>query len=250
MFEILRRILTSIWKIWFAFCFATVFLILFPLFWIVFKIRFQRGIYILKIILSKTVCGLVGIFPKVINHNVIHHFSKPVVFVCNHSSYLDILLFPVIFNQTSIFMAKAELLKIPLFNMFFKYSDIPVDRKRPTSGKAAFDQAADKLRNGMHMIIFPEGTISSSGKLLPFKNGPFKLAIDMQVPLLPLAFKNNWKYLQNGGFFKSLGQPGFPELHIGPPIQTQGLSNQHLEEVKQKVLNFMQLHSVSQCLKK
>lgn len=248
--EVLRRILTSIWKIWFGCSFVLVFIALFPLFWIAFKTQNQRFVYFLKIILSKTVCALAGLFPVVKNFNSSIKFSTPVVFVCNHSSYLDILLFPCIFHQTSIFMAKAELLKIPLFNMFFKYSDIPVDRKRPSSGKAAFDEAARKLNMGMHMIIFPEGTISSGGTLLPFKNGPFKLAIDTQVPLVPLAFKNNWSYLQNGGFFKSLGRPGCPKLYIGTPISTQGLNTQHLDELKQKVRTFMQTYSVSQCLQK
>jgi len=96
------------------------------------------------------------------------------------------------------------------------------------------------------MIIFPEGTITSSGKLIPFKNGPFKLALDTQVPIVPLAFKNNWKYLQNGGFFKSLGQPGFPTLTIGKPILTDASNTDSLEEIKQKVYTFMQAHTLSQ----
>ncbi len=244
--EGLRRIGATLWKLWLAGCFVVLFLAFFPFFWICFITHYHRGAYVIKIIFSSLVAACSGLFPRVRNYNASRRFSTPVVFVCNHASYLDILLFPVIFHQTSIFIAKSELLKIPLFNMFFKYLDIPVDRKRPSSGKAALEEAAKRLRSGEHMIIFPEGTITSSGKLIPFKNGPFKLALDTQVPIVPLAFKNNWKYLQNGGFFKSLGQPGFPTLTIGKPILTDASNTDSLEEIKQKVYTFMQAHTLSQ----
>ena len=138
--EGLRRIGATLWKLWLVVCFVVLFLAFFPFFWICFITHYHRGAYVIKIIFSSLVAACSGLFPRVRNYNASRRFSTPVVFVCNHASYLDILLFPVIIHQTSIFIAKSELLKIPLFNMFFKYLDIPVDRKRPSSGKAALEE--------------------------------------------------------------------------------------------------------------
>jgi 1-acyl-sn-glycerol-3-phosphate acyltransferase len=135
-------------------------------------------------------------------------------------------------------MAKAELLKIPLFKYFFVYLDIPVNRKSVTDAHKAFIEAGKKLDEGLSVVIYPEGTISSEGKLKPFKNGAFKLAIDKQVPILPVVHLNNWHFLQNGGFLKSYGSPGIPKIVVGDIIETKGLTDSNVNELKEKVFNF------------
>jgi 1-acyl-sn-glycerol-3-phosphate acyltransferase len=137
-------------------------------------------------------------------------------------------------------MAKAELLKIPLFKYFFVYLDIPVNRKSVKDAHKAFIDAGKKLDEGLSVVIYPEGTISSEGKLRPFKNGAFKLAIEKQVPIVPVVNLNNWWFLQNGGFFKSNGRPGFPKIVVGDPIFTEGMSIEKADELKEKVFIFTQ----------
>jgi 1-acyl-sn-glycerol-3-phosphate acyltransferase len=97
------------------------------------------------------------------------------------------------------------------------------------------------LDQGLTQVIYPEGTISSQGQLKLFKNGAFRLAIEKQVPIVPVANLNNWWYLQNGGFFKSNGRPGFPEVIVGNPISTKGLDEKNVPELREKVYTFIQL---------
>ena len=132
-------------------------------------------------------------------------------------------------------MAKFELNKAPLFSIFFKDMQISVNRESRTNGHKAFIRAGEELDKGHSIFIFPEGTISSNGKLIPFKNGPFKLAVEKQVSILPITFINNWKLLQNGGFFKSYGRPGISTIVIHKPIQTTGLKEENIVDLRSQV---------------
>jgi len=137
-------------------------------------------------------------------------------------------------------MGKSELLKVPLFKNFFVYLDIPVNRRSIRDSHRAFSLAGEKLDAGYSQVIYPEGTISNFGILRQFKNGAFRLAIEKQVPIVPVANLNNWRYLQNGGFFKSFGKPGFPRIIVGNPIATAGLTEENLPEIREKVYTFIQ----------
>jgi len=109
-----------------------------------------------------------------------------------------------------------------------------------TDAHKAFLDAGKKLDEGLSVVIYPEGTISSAGKLRPFKNGAFKLAIDKKVPIIPVVNLNNWHFLQNGGFFKSNGRPGIPRIVVGDAIETKGMNDQNINELKDKVHTFIQ----------
>lgn len=163
---------------------------------------------------------------------------RPCIIVANHTSYLDIVLSPFYIDHTAAYMGKHELLKAPLFRYFFVYFDIPVKRKSVTDSHKAFLKAGELLDKGYSVVIYPEGTISNSGKLRPFKNGAFKLAIDKQVPIVPVVNLNNWKFLQNGGLLKSNGRPGIPKIVVGEPIKTEGLSAEFIAGLKEKVFTF------------
>lgn len=158
----------------------------------------------------------------------------------NHTSYLDICMSVFYMKHTALFMGKAELLKAPLFGNFFRYMDIPVDRKSKMGSHRAFTQAGEKIDKGFGMVIYPEGTIANEGILKNFKNGAFKLAIEKQVPIIPVANLNNWKLLQNGGFFKSLGRPGFSRIVVGEPISTKGMTEENLVDLRTRVYTFIQ----------
>jgi 1-acyl-sn-glycerol-3-phosphate acyltransferase len=160
---------------------------------------------------------------------------KSCIYVANHTSYIDIVLSYLFLPAYYVFMAKMELKKVPLFKVFFEKMQISVDRSSRVSSHKAFLRAKEELDLGNSVFIFPEGTISSNGVLKAFKNGPFKLAIDNQVPIVPITFKNNWKILQNGGFFKSYGRPGISEIIIHQPIPTSGMTEENLVDLKQNV---------------
>jgi 1-acyl-sn-glycerol-3-phosphate acyltransferase len=104
----------------------------------------------------------------------------------------------------------------------------------------AYLQAGEKIDKGQSIFIFPEATISSKGILIPFKNGAFKLAIDKQVPIVPLVFPNNWKLLQNGGFLTANGRPGIAKAIMLKAVETKGMTNADLLPLREKVKNIIQ----------
>ena len=74
---------------------------------------------------------------------------------------------------------------------------------------------------------------------MPFKNGAFKMAIEKQVPIVPMVCLNNWKLLQNGGFFKSFGRPGRANIIVGRPIETTGLTEENLVNLREEARTFI-----------
>jgi 1-acyl-sn-glycerol-3-phosphate acyltransferase len=113
--------------------------------------------------------------------------------------------------------------------------NILVDRKSNSGSHRAFIRAGQEIDKGHNVFIFPEGGISSSGKLLNFKNGAFRLAIDKQIPIVPITYLNNWKILQNGGFLKANGNPGISRVIVHAPISTIGMTDKDLVPLRTNV---------------
>ncbi len=237
--KILRLLFSPLWKIWFALWFAVPFLVLFPVFYFALKTGRFDLVFKLKRVWARIIATGSFLFPVVKYTRKKYKLPKPCVVVSNHTSYLDIVFSPFYIDHTAVFMGKYELLKIPLFKYFFVYLDIPVNRKKVTDAHRALRTAGEKLDQGLSQVIYPEGTISESGKLKPFKNGAFKLAIEKQVPVVPVVNLNNWHFLQNGGFFKSNGRPGIPQIVVGEPIITAGMTEKNVPELREKVFTFI-----------
>ncbi len=163
--------------------------------------------------------------------------SRAYIFCPNHFSYLDIVLIyvaiPIYFHT----MGKAELQKIPLFKRFFKRMNIPVNRASNVDSHRAFQRAGSDLEKGISVTLFPEGGIHSTyPQMARFKNGPFRLAIEKQVPIVPVTFLDNWLILPDN-FRKSPGQPGLSRIIIHEPIETKGMTDESLVGLKQKVFD-------------
>ena len=111
----------------------------------------------------------------------------PFIAVANHESMLDVFLISRVPWEMK-WMAKASLFRLPWIGLMFRLSgDIPIDRGDRTSGVKVLRRAREYLERGMPVMLFPEGTRSRDGRLLPFKAGAFKLAIEAGVPILPIA---------------------------------------------------------------
>jgi 1-acyl-sn-glycerol-3-phosphate acyltransferase len=220
-------------------CFSVPFLLLYPFFFVALRTKQIRAAYAFKKVWAFLICFFAGIIP-VIKYKKKFKWPKKCVVAANHTSYLDIIVSVFYMKHTALYMGKTELLKAPLFSDFFKYMDIPVDRRSKTGSHRAFKQVGEKIDEGYGVVIYPEGTIANEGILKPFKNGAFKLAIEKQVPIIPVANLNNWKLLQNGGFFKSLGRPGFSRIVVGEPIPTKGMTEENLVDLREKVRGFIQ----------
>jgi len=161
--------------------------------------------------------------------------GQPYIFCPNHTSYLDIMLIymsiPFYFHT----MGKAELRKVPLFKKFFDRMNIPVNRKSVLDSHRAFMRAGSDIDKGISVTLFPEGTIHHNGPVVGrFKNGPFRLAIDKQIPIVPITFMNNWILLPDD-FPKRIGRPGIAGIIIHEPIETKGMTDADLEQLKDRV---------------
>lgn len=143
-----------------------------------------------------------------------------------------VLLCPASFS----FMGKDELLNNPVTGMFFKTIDIPLRRDSKISGFRAFQRALQLLQWGKRVVIFPEGHIGEEfpPRLYGFKNGPFKLAIEAQVPIIPVVIHNAWKiYWDEAKQFGS--KPGVVHIEVLAPVATAGLDPAAADQLRDDV---------------
>lgn len=175
---------------------------------------------------------LAGIFDNV-KRNFKPEKGKSYVICPNHQSYLDILMTYIVFPQYFHFLGKIELRRIPLFNIFFMRMNIGVDRASKTASHKAYRRACVDIDKGISIAIFPEGTIPDcTPQLGKFKNGAFKLAIEKQVPIVPITYKTNWKLLSDVGHKVYGGQPGLSNVVLHKPISTVGMTEDDLDKLK------------------
>lgn len=145
--------------------------------------------------------------------------DQPVIFMSNHQGNFDILaLFqaiPIRFN----WLAKEELFKIPLFGRSMQSAGyIPINRGDGRDSLKSLGRAAELVRGGTSIAIFPEGTRSNDGRLLPFKRGGFILASKAAVPIIPVSISGSMKINPPDNLLCIL--PGVIRIKFSPPIQT------------------------------
>lgn len=226
----------TLWKLLFLLNFLLGLLILYPFF----KVLLSRkqwfpAAFRLKRFWASWIMVVPGLIMRVKRQVPVSELPEPCIYCANHASYIDIVASYRTIPKYFVYMGKQELQKAPLFRIFFKEMNITVDRSSNVGSHKAFLRAGKELKEGNSLFLYPEGTISSNGKLRPFKNGAFRLAIDQQVPIVPIVFLNNWKRLQNGGFFKSFGRPGFCDAVVLPPISTKGMTETDLIILRTRV---------------
>jgi 1-acyl-sn-glycerol-3-phosphate acyltransferase len=154
-----------------------------------------------------------------------HLLPRPAVYVSNHSSNLDppavFLALRALFPRVRI-LYKAELRRLPLLVRVFDAAGfVPVERANPAQSRPAVDGAAQALADGHSFVIFPEGTRSRTGELLPFKKGGFVMALKAQVPMVPVTVSGGRAAMRKGSV---LIRPATIHVRISPPIPTAGMS--------------------------
>ncbi|TXI80730.1 MAG: 1-acyl-sn-glycerol-3-phosphate acyltransferase [Flavobacteriales bacterium] len=162
--------------------------------------------------------------------------AAPYIICCNHSSYLDIIQMYNVIPGYFLFMGKYELLKWPLFNIFFKGMNIAVNRGSRVEAAKAFRKAAKALDRGTSLALFPEGTIPASApRMKAFKDGAFRLAIEKQVPIVPITFVDHWRLFGEPSEVLSRARPGIAHAVVHPAIATQGLTMDDLVTLRTTV---------------
>lgn len=154
------------------------------------------------------------------------------VVVANHQSVLDIILLCNIPREMK-WVAKKELFGIPWLGWAFSMvGDLAIDRGDAASALAVMARARRYLDGGMSVMIFPEGTRSVDGKLLPFKAGAFKLAVDAGVPILPIVVSGTAHGMPKGSPWV---RPARLRARILAPVPTKGLGDRDLRRLRDGV---------------
>jgi len=149
--------------------------------------------------------------------------GRPCIFMANHVSNLDPpILFPLLPFRTAFFL-KRSLMKIPILGLGMRLADfIPVDRDgRSESARQSVELANQVLASGVNISTFPEGTRSRSGRLLPFKKGPFFLAMESGAPVIPISIWGS-EHMMTKGSLRI--KPGTAHLTFHPPVYPEQFS--------------------------
>jgi len=157
------------------------------------------------------------------------------IFMCNHVSNVDPpIVIPALPGRASV-LVKKEVFKVPILGRAMRMASlVPIDRSDREAAIASIGRAADVLKAGLHMAIFPEGTRSADGRLLPFKKGPFHLAMDSGVPVVPITVLATYEMCPKGQF---VIRPGTATVVFHEPIDPKQKASRDelMEAVRQSI---------------
>lgn len=163
--------------------------------------------------------------------------SRTYIMMANHQSYHDIFVVSTI-PVYAHWMAKQELFRVPVFGWILGWiGAMRIDRSSKVKTLASVRSAVEQIREGRTVLIFPEGTRSPNGELLPFSKGAFSLAILSQVPILPITIEGTRSIMPKGSY---LIRPGTIKVTIDPPIETASLGAKDKDHLQEKVFALMQ----------
>jgi 1-acyl-sn-glycerol-3-phosphate acyltransferase len=152
-----------------------------------------------------------------------HHAQpgKPYIIVSNHQSMFDIVCAFVHIPVNVRFIAKKILKYIPFLGWYMSVTGmIFIDRRNREQALASLEAACERIRSGIPILVYPEGTRSKDGAILPFKKGPFMFALQAGVPIVPVAINGSINILLPGSPFV---RPERVDIVMGQPIPTDGL---------------------------
>lgn len=169
-----------------------------------------------------------------------HHLwsHRPAVFVFNHQSASDPLILARLLRRDFTGIAKKELAMHPLAGPVFRIADtVFVDRSNSASAVASMKSVGKTIEQGLSIVVAPEGTRSVGDRLGPFKKGPFHIALDSRVPVVPIVIHNSTDVLPKSGVFM---RAATVRVEVLEPISTidwrEGTLTEHVDEVRQLFL--------------
>lgn len=188
---------------------------------ILFSLVDRTGDWVLRFgrLWARGICAASGV--RVESHGVEHIPSKgPVILISNHQSNYDMLALLLSIPRPFRVVAKRLLFRIPIFGWCLSLAGmIPIDRDKRARAIQSLDRAAERVRSGEPVLLFPEGTRSPDGRLLPFKKGAFVIAVKAGVPIVPVSVAGGAHILPKGSIRV---RPGRIVVRYGEPISVSG----------------------------
>ena len=223
-----------LWRIWFYVLMAIPILIMLP--FLLVSIISESGYpYFFKMarIWAKFILFGMGFYYTVKREQKLIKNTSYMI-VANHTSMTDIMLMLAVVRNPFVFVGKKELSKIPLFGFFYKRTCILVDRNSSRSKNDVFKRAQDRLNQGLSICIFPEGGVPDDESILldEFKDGAFRLAIEHQIPIVPIVFADN---KERFSYTFLSGSPGKMRVKILPFVETKGLTSESRKTLRDEV---------------
>jgi len=231
---LLKKSAWFLWKVWFYTLILIVILVLSPFLIISLSTdKFYRFFFILARIWAHCIFYGMGFRKSIVTKHAFDP-NKSYMLTANHTSMMDIMLMLILVKNPFVFVGKKELAKLPIFGYFYKKACILVDRSSAVSRQKTMIAAAQKLASGLSVCIFPEGGVPDDESVVldDFKDGAFRLAIDFEIPVVPMTFVG-LKQMFPFRFFA--GRPGKVLIYQHPFVETKGLSQRDKPELKDQV---------------
>ena len=162
--------------------------------------------------------------------------DEPRIFVSTHVSWFDVLALAANLPHYN-FVAKAELFRVPIFGRgALAVGTIPIERDNRKSAFESYKVAAERIRGGASVVVYPEGTRGRSYALRPFKKGPFVLAVAAGVPIVPTIIHGTIEVLPRGSFWV---RSRAIDVHFLEPVPTAGLEYEDRDRLMRAVYERM-----------
>lgn len=242
MIKAIKVFFIAVWNVWFYVLGFIGIVITLP-FLIIFSIKesfYPYFYWVARNIWSNIIMYGMGFYPEIKFKQHIKK-GKSYMLVSNHKSMIDIMLMLSLSKDPIVFVGKKELEKIPLFGYFYRRVCILVDRSSPESRKEVYTKAIKRLDTGISVCIFPEGGVPDPSVILDeFKNGAFSLAIQFQIPIVPITFLDcEKKFPYFFAYNHFYGSPGKLRANVHEFIETKGLNQENKEFLKEKVYDIL-----------
>lgn len=236
----MRLLLKKAYTYWCLFWFLLIFLLLYP-FWLIFLISertYPLGHFLNKV-WAHLEFAMTGIPCKVV-WEFKPEKGETYIYTPNHSSFLDIPTLVYSLPGYFVFVGKSSLAKLPLFGYMFRKLYIAVDRSSAKSRYQTLHESIKHINKGRSVTIFPEGTIprENNPELIPFKDGAFRIAIEKQIPVVPITIPYNWIILPDKGT-KTLVTWHKMKIIVHKPIETKGMTLDNLDALKEKTFGII-----------
>jgi len=236
---LVKKVLLVLWRGWFYFLAAIPVIVLFiPLaFFVLLPNGYRYVFWIARNVWAPFVLLGMGFWVK--KANAFPEEGKSFMLIANHTSYIDVMVILRLRKTPFVFVGKKELVNIPIFGFLYKRAAIMVDRSSSKSRFGVYGRAQKVIAKGYSVCIFPETDyIDESIVLNPFKQGAFKLAIEHELPILPIAFldcKRKFPWHTSHGF------PGDLRAKALEIIPTSNLKETDIPNLQEKAYQIIKI---------